>query len=87
MMYLCEMWNDYWSSSDFHFSLGSCIVDKIQYYSHLNLKSQTGKMFGQIVIGPPGAGKTTYCRAMQEFLTGIVVIFLFDCYHIFPVVQ
>lgn len=24
--------------------------------------------FGQVVIGPPGSGKTTYCRAMQEFL-------------------
>ncbi|KAI9596669.1 GPN-loop GTPase [Syncephalis fuscata] len=27
--------------------------------------------FGQIVIGPPGAGKTTYCHGMQQFLTGI----------------
>lgn len=26
-------------------------------------------MFGQVVIGPPGSGKTTYCKAMQEFLT------------------
>lgn len=26
-------------------------------------------MFGQVVIGPPGAGKTTYCRGMQEFLS------------------
>ncbi|KAK2844358.1 hypothetical protein Q5P01_011017 [Channa striata] len=25
--------------------------------------------FGQVVIGPPGSGKTTYCRGMQEFLT------------------
>lgn len=25
--------------------------------------------FGQVVIGPPGSGKTTYCRAMQEFMT------------------
>ncbi|XP_077431079.1 GPN-loop GTPase 2 isoform X1 [Vanacampus margaritifer] len=25
--------------------------------------------FGQVVIGPPGSGKTTYCQAMQEFLT------------------
>ncbi|XP_053854744.1 GPN-loop GTPase 2 isoform X3 [Vidua macroura] len=24
--------------------------------------------FGQVVIGPPGSGKTTYCQAMQEFL-------------------
>lgn len=28
-------------------------------------------MFGQVVIGPPGSGKTTYCRAMQEFLTAM----------------
>ncbi|XP_012694176.1 GPN-loop GTPase 2 [Clupea harengus] len=27
--------------------------------------------FGQVVIGPPGAGKTTYCRGMQEFLTSL----------------
>lgn len=25
-------------------------------------------VFGQIVIGPPGSGKTTYCEAMAEFL-------------------
>jgi GTPase SAR1 family protein len=24
--------------------------------------------FGQLVIGPPGSGKTTYCLAMQEFI-------------------
>ncbi|GIL83486.1 hypothetical protein Vretimale_11163 [Volvox reticuliferus] len=24
--------------------------------------------FGQVVIGPPGSGKTTYCRAMQQFM-------------------
>ena len=27
--------------------------------------------FGQLVVGPPGSGKTTYCRGMYEFLTGI----------------
>ncbi|KAK7157966.1 hypothetical protein R3I93_009234 [Phoxinus phoxinus] len=25
--------------------------------------------FGQVVIGPPGSGKTTYCRGMLEFLS------------------
>ncbi|XP_052796690.1 GPN-loop GTPase 2-like isoform X2 [Mya arenaria] len=25
-------------------------------------------MFGQLVIGPPGSGKTTYCAGMQQFL-------------------
>ncbi|GLC33726.1 hypothetical protein PLESTB_000109000 [Pleodorina starrii] len=24
--------------------------------------------FGQIVVGPPGSGKTTYCRGMQQFM-------------------
>ena len=28
-------------------------------------------MFGQVVIGPPGSGKTTYCAGMEEFLRGI----------------
>lgn len=28
-------------------------------------------VFGQIVIGPPGSGKTKYCTIMQEFLTNI----------------
>uniref|UniRef100_A0A5K3EX32 GPN-loop GTPase 2 n=1 Tax=Mesocestoides corti TaxID=53468 RepID=A0A5K3EX32_MESCO len=26
-------------------------------------------LYGQIVIGPPGSGKSTYCAAMQEFLS------------------
>jgi hypothetical protein len=25
--------------------------------------------FGQVVIGPPGAGKTTYCAGAAQFLT------------------
>lgn len=27
--------------------------------------------FGQIVIGPPGSGKSTFCAGMSEFLTSI----------------
>ena len=25
--------------------------------------------FGQVVVGPPGSGKSTYCNGMQQFLT------------------
>ncbi|TGZ57802.1 hypothetical protein CRM22_009857 [Opisthorchis felineus] len=28
-------------------------------------------LFGQLVIGPPGSGKTTYCAAMADFLTNL----------------
>ncbi|KAF8068151.1 Gpn2 [Scenedesmus sp. PABB004] len=28
-------------------------------------------VFGQLVIGPPGSGKTTYCRGVSEFLAGL----------------
>ena len=27
--------------------------------------------FAQLVIGPPGCGKSTYCRGMKEFLSGL----------------
>eukprot|EP01041_Mallomonas_annulata_P001624 gene1624-3144_t len=27
--------------------------------------------YGQVVLGPPGAGKTTYCQGMQMFLEAI----------------
>ena len=27
--------------------------------------------FGQIIIGPPGAGKTTYCDYMSQLLRGL----------------
>ncbi len=28
-------------------------------------------VFGQLVLGPPGSGKTTYCNGMQQFLKAI----------------
>jgi len=28
-------------------------------------------IYGQLVIGPPGSGKTTYCNAMSKFLESI----------------
>ena len=28
-------------------------------------------VFGQVVIGPPGSGKTTYCNGMRQFLSGL----------------
>lgn len=27
--------------------------------------------FGQLVIGPPGSGKTVYCDGMNQFLTAL----------------
>lgn len=27
--------------------------------------------FGQVVIGPPGSGKTTYCHGMQQFMNAV----------------
>ena len=28
-------------------------------------------MFGQLVIGPPGSGKSTYCHGLHQFLNGV----------------
>ena len=28
-------------------------------------------LFGQIIVGPPGCGKTTYCMGMQMFIEAV----------------
>ena len=28
-------------------------------------------VFGQVVIGPPGSGKTTYCQGMVQYLAAL----------------
>lgn len=33
----------------------------------MNLMKVQKQLYGQLVIGPPGAGKTTYCHKMFEF--------------------
>ena len=54
--------------------------DKFPIAAHQQLQiSRTNKIamsggllsFGQLVIGPPGSGKSTYCKAMKEFLTAL----------------
>ena len=37
----------------------------------LRTASMTQHTWGQIVVGPPGAGKTTYCQGMQMFMEAI----------------
>ncbi|CAH2068822.1 unnamed protein product [Thlaspi arvense] len=38
-------------------------------------------VFGQVVIGPPGSGKTTYCNGMSQFLQLIGSFFASYCFH------
>jgi type II secretory ATPase GspE/PulE/Tfp pilus assembly ATPase PilB-like protein len=47
----------------------------LQFAAHDNSGFYNAKLlpasimsFGQLVIGPPGSGKTTYCDAMQQFM-------------------
>ena len=44
--------------------------------------------YGQLVIGPPGSGKSTYCAGMKQFLTGlgrkVTVVNLDPANHVLP---
>lgn len=31
------------------------------------VSTHAGATFGQLVVGPPGSGKTTYCEGLQQF--------------------
>lgn len=44
------------------------LINKIITPIALVIPTLNQEMFGQVVVGPPGAGKTSYCRAMKEFL-------------------
>lgn len=48
----------------------------------MSVATQSLDMFGQVVIGPPGSGKTTYCAVMQEFLRRMGKYYLCFC-HLF----
>eukprot|EP00953_Heterococcus_sp_UTEX-ZZ885_P038770 19897-Heterococcus_DN1.PRE.1 len=32
---------------------------------------ERGPRFGQVVVGPPGSGKTTYCNGMAQYMRGL----------------
>jgi len=44
--------------------------------------------YGQLVIGPPGSGKSTYCAGVKQFLTGlgrkVAVVNLDPANHVLP---
>ena len=48
---------------------------KIFQYQYFIERSRM--VFGQVVIGPPGSGKTTYCNGMSQFLKLIGRLFPF----------
>lgn len=39
-------------------------------------------LFGQLVIGPPGSGKTTYCAAMHDFLVKLGQCYVHDSFRL-----
>lgn len=47
------------------------IASKIKKFSYSIQPVSNMAPYGQIVIGPPGAGKSTYCNGMNQFLNSI----------------
>jgi GTPase SAR1 family protein len=49
-----------------------CMQTPALHLAGSGVKDVTPTMvFGQVVIGPPGSGKTTYCNGMRQFLEGL----------------
>ena len=43
-----------------------------QLNSYVSRKSGDKKLvFGQMLIGPPGSGKSTFCKAMLDMMKGL----------------
>lgn len=43
-----------------------------QLNSYVSRKSGDKKLvFGQMLIGPPGSGKSTFCRAIYDMMKGL----------------
>ncbi|WJX93701.1 GPN-loop GTPase qqt1 [Trifolium repens] len=46
-------------------------IDEVAELAAISVTFLTGRkkmVFGQVVVGPPGSGKTTYCNGMSQFL-------------------
>jgi GTPase SAR1 family protein len=44
------------------------IINLLLLYSRNTVQLTMAPFYGQVVAGPPGSGKTTYCTGMQEYL-------------------
>nr|CAD7194246.1 unnamed protein product [Timema douglasi] len=52
--------------------LGSHISNKhLQEKPRSSTQAAMTSVFGQLVVGPPGSGKTTYCHVIGEYLKSI----------------
>ena len=47
-------------------------IDEQQINEYASKKSDNRKLvFGQILIGPPGSGKSTFCKAMYDTMKNL----------------